>query len=106
MFVPERFSQPSPQVSLNGSPGRGAPTGSLLAQANDLGEHVRGQPVGAECEEQVLRGRVARRPGGEGASTEPADEERIRLDDVVGQGFEALLDPAATQLKILIDIRN
>jgi (R,R)-butanediol dehydrogenase / meso-butanediol dehydrogenase / diacetyl reductase len=31
---------------------------------------------------------------------------RIRLDDVVGQGFEALLDPAATQLKILIDIRN
>jgi (R,R)-butanediol dehydrogenase/meso-butanediol dehydrogenase/diacetyl reductase len=29
---------------------------------------------------------------------------RIALDDVVSQGFEALLDPAASQLKILIDI--
>lgn len=29
---------------------------------------------------------------------------RIRLDDAVAQGFDALLDPAGTQLKILIDL--
>ena len=29
---------------------------------------------------------------------------KIRLDDVVTQGFDALLDPAGTQLKILIDL--
>lgn len=29
---------------------------------------------------------------------------RIRLDDAVSEGFDALLDPAGTQLKILIDL--
>ena len=29
---------------------------------------------------------------------------KIRLDDAVAQGFDALLDPAGTQLKILIDL--
>lgn len=29
---------------------------------------------------------------------------RIRLDDAVAEGFDALLDPAGTQLKILIDL--
>lgn len=29
---------------------------------------------------------------------------RIRLDDAVGEGFDALLDPAGTQLKIMIDL--
>ena len=29
---------------------------------------------------------------------------RISLDDAATEGFEALLDPAGTQLKILIDL--
>lgn len=28
----------------------------------------------------------------------------LRLEDAVAQGFDALLDPAGTQLKILIDL--
>ena len=30
--------------------------------------------------------------------------QKIHLEDAVAQGFDALLDPAGTQLKILIDL--
>jgi (R,R)-butanediol dehydrogenase/meso-butanediol dehydrogenase/diacetyl reductase len=30
----------------------------------------------------------------------------VKLDDVVKEGFDPLLDPAGTQLKILIDLKN
>lgn len=60
---------------------------------------------GSWCYSTLMWPRVASMIGAGILPAEKVVTRRIRLDDVVRDGFEALLSPAGTELKILIDLQ-